>query len=94
MGNTQFKKLNIQHKANYIIQTKGITYQPNSVFHVGTNRFGYATLLLIRVKDRRAISHLRATHSRDCVTDWQINPSPTLGASTGKYPGRGYWTKS
>jgi len=42
----------------------------------------------------REILHLTAKRSRDCMTDWRINPGPTLVACTGKYPGRGYWAKS
>ncbi|MGM0367544.1 MAG: hypothetical protein ACQEP2_03075 [Actinomycetota bacterium] len=94
MSNIKFKELFIRHKANSTIQATGITCQPNTVFNVGTNCFGYDTLLVIRMKDRRAISHLTAAHSRDYVTDWRINPDPTLVASTGKYPGRGYGAKS
>jgi predicted GH43/DUF377 family glycosyl hydrolase len=94
MSNIKFKELFIWHKANFTIQATGITYQPNTVFSAGTNRFGYDTLLPIRMKDRRAISHLTAAHSRDCVTDLRINPDTTLVASTNKYPGRGYGAKS
>ena len=94
MSNTQFKKLFILHNTNSIIQAKGITYQPNSAFNAGANCFGYDTLLSIRMKDRRGISHLPAAHSRDCITDLRINPDTTLVASTNKYPGRGYGVKS
>ncbi len=94
MSNTKFKELFIRHKANSTIHSTGITCQPNTVFNAGANRFGYDTLLVIRVNDRRAISNLTAAHSRDYVTDWWINPDPTLVASTGKYPGRGYGDKS
>ena len=94
MSNTQFKELFIWHKANSIIQARGITYQPNSVFNVGTDRFIDDTLLLMRVKDCRGISHLTAAHNWDCITDWRTDPDPTLLASTSKYPGGKYGAKS
>ena len=93
MSNTQFKELFVRHKANPIIQARDIPYQPNSVFNAGANCFGDDTLLLIRVEDRRGISHIAAAHSRDGVTDWQIEPDPTLPASTDKYPEGGYGAK-
>jgi predicted GH43/DUF377 family glycosyl hydrolase len=94
MSNTQFKELFIRHKANPIIQARDIPYQPNSVFNAGANRFGDDTLLLMRVEDRWGISRLIAAHSRDGVTDWRIDPDPTLPASTDKYLEGEYGAKS
>jgi len=51
-------------------------------------------LLLMRVGDRRGISHLTAAHNWDCITDWRTDPDPTLLASTDKYPGGKYGAKS
>jgi len=39
-------------------------------------------LLLMRVEEQ------------DCVTDWRINPNPTLLASTSKYPVEKYGARS
>ena len=58
ISNTQFKELFVQNKANPIIQAKDISYQPNSIFNVGINSFSDNTLLLMRVKNHRGISHL------------------------------------
>ena len=44
------------------------------------------TLLLVRVEDRRGISHLTAARSRDGVTDWRIDSQPTFAASPDEYP--------
>ena len=94
MSNTQFKELFVRYEVNPIIKARDIPYQPNSVFNAGANRFGDDTLLLMRVEDRRGISHLTAAHSRDGVTDWRIDPDPTLLASTDKYPEGEYGAKS
>jgi predicted GH43/DUF377 family glycosyl hydrolase len=94
MSNTQFKELFIRHKANFIIQARGITYQPNSIFNVGADCFIDDTLLLMRVKDCREISPLTAAHDWDCITDWRTDPNPTLLAGASKYHGRKYGAKS
>ena len=44
------------------------------------------TLLLLRVEDRRGHSHLTAARSRDGLTDWRIDPAPTLAAEPDRYP--------
>jgi predicted GH43/DUF377 family glycosyl hydrolase len=44
------------------------------------------TLLLVRVEDRRGISHFTAARSRDGVTDWRIDAQPTFAASPDEYP--------
>jgi len=94
MSNTQFKELFVRHEVNPIIKARDIPYQPNSVFNAGANRFGDDTLLLMRVEDSRGISHMTAVHCRDGVTDWRIDPDPTLPAGTDKYPEGDYGAKS
>jgi predicted GH43/DUF377 family glycosyl hydrolase len=44
------------------------------------------TLLLVRVEDRRGISHFTAARSQDGVTDWRIDAEPTFAASPDEYP--------
>ena len=44
------------------------------------------TLLLVRVEDRRGISHLTAARSLDGITNWQIDAQPTLSPSPEQYP--------
>ncbi len=44
------------------------------------------TLLLVRVEDRRGISHLTAARSTDGVTDWRIDAQPTFRAQPHEYP--------
>jgi predicted GH43/DUF377 family glycosyl hydrolase len=57
------------------------------VFNPGATRLPSGeTLLLVRVEDRRGISHLTAARSRDGIRDWRIDPQPTFAASPEHYP--------
>jgi len=94
MSNTQFRELFIRHNANSIVQVRGITYQPNSIFNARADRFIDDTLLLMRVEDCSRISNLTAVHNWDFITDWRTDPDPTLLASASKYHGRKYGAKS
>ena len=40
----------------------------------------------MRVEDRRGISHVTAARSVDGITDWRIDPYPTLAPSPAQYP--------
>lgn len=71
---------------NPIIQTKDIPYQVNSVFNAAATRVGEDILLLMRVEDRRGISHLTAARSRDGVTNWVIDSRPTLMPDSKRHP--------
>ena len=54
-------------------------YPINSVFNAGAVRLADGrTLLLVRVEDRRGISHLTAAWSDDGIRDWRIDPQPTF----------------
>ncbi len=41
---------------------------------------------MVRVEDRRGISHLTAARSQDGVSNWQIDPEPTFSAQPERYP--------
>ena len=86
MGDARFKELFTRHPANPIIQTKDIPYQANSVFNAAAARVNGEILLLMRVEDRRGISHLTTARSPDGVTGWRIDPSPTLLPEPEKHP--------
>jgi len=78
MFDHRFKELFIRYHGNPIIQTCDIPYPANSVFNAGATKVGDETLLLMRVEDRRGISHLTVARSKDGMTNWQIDPKPTL----------------
>jgi len=72
---------------NPILTASDWPYPVNSVFNPGAIRLSDGkTLLLARVEDRTGISHLTAARSRDGVSDWQIDPQPTLAPEPRNYP--------
>jgi len=86
MSDDRFKELFTRYSDNPIIEAKDIPYQANSVFNAGATRLGNDTLLLLRVEDRRGISHLTVARSSDGITDWQIDSEPTLLPSSATNP--------
>ena len=44
------------------------------------------TLLLVRVEDHRGMSHLTVARSRDGLSDWKIEPRPTLVPDPDHFP--------
>jgi predicted GH43/DUF377 family glycosyl hydrolase len=75
-----------RHSANPIISSKDLPYPSNSVFNAGATSFGNETLLLLRVEDRRGLSHLTVARSKDGVGGWKIDDKPTLFPSPKEYP--------
>jgi predicted GH43/DUF377 family glycosyl hydrolase len=78
MPKNELKELFSRYSGNPIIQTKDLPYPANSVFNAAATRMGGETLLLMRVEDRRGISHLSVARSKDGVTDWRIASKPSL----------------
>ena len=79
--NNHFRELFSRHPANPILTAANWPYPANSVFNAGaTQLLNGDTLLLARVEDRRGISHLTAARSADGITDWRIDPRPTMPA--------------
>ncbi len=75
-----------RYPGNPIITTKDLPYGANSVFNAGATKVGSETLLLLRVEDRRGISHLTAARSKDGLTNWRIEPKPTLAPEPRLHP--------
>ncbi|HEY3115531.1 MAG TPA: glycosidase [Chloroflexota bacterium] len=72
---------------NPVLTAADWPYQANAVFNPGAAQFPSGeTVLMVRVEDRRGISHLTAARSRDGVRDWQIDSEPTFAAEPQKYP--------
>jgi predicted GH43/DUF377 family glycosyl hydrolase len=86
METTRFKEIFTRYKANPIIRATDIPYPANSAFNAAATQFGDETLLLMRVEDRRGMSHLTAARSENGLTDWRIDPAPTLLPSPADYP--------
>ncbi len=83
----QHPELFRRHKLNPILTAEHWPYPVNSVFNPGTALLpDGTTVLLCRVEDRRGHSHLCAARSANGVTDWQIDPQPTLPADPEHFP--------
>jgi predicted GH43/DUF377 family glycosyl hydrolase len=62
-------------------------YRAHTVFNPGATQLTSGeTLLLVRVEDRRGMSHLTVARSRDGIGDWQIDAEPTFSAEPETYP--------
>lgn len=86
MKNDRYKEIFQRYENNPIITVKDLPYPANTVFNAGATRFNGETVLLMRVEDRRGISHLTVARSRDGITQWQIDPRPTLIPDPDNYP--------
>jgi len=85
--NNLFKELFHRYECNPILTANDWPYPANTVFNAGATRLHDGdVLLLVRVEDRRGISHLTVARSKDGVTDWRIDPQPTLLPDPENYP--------
>lgn len=75
-----------RNESNPILRAADLPYPANSVFNAGVTEIGEETLLLVRVEDRRGISHLTVARSRDGVHSWRIDPEPSLPPSPSTHP--------
>jgi predicted GH43/DUF377 family glycosyl hydrolase len=65
--------------SNPVLTAADWPYPAHTVFNAGATMLqDGTTLLLCRVEDRRGHSHLCAARSADGVSDWTIDPTPTL----------------
>jgi len=68
-----------RYEKNPILTADDWPYPVNSVFNAAATQLPSGeVLLLVRVEDRRGISHLTAARSPDGIHDWQIDPHPTF----------------
>ena len=78
-SNGHFRQLFQRYPGNPILTASDWPYAANSVFNAGATRLENGeTLLLVRVEDRRGISHFTVARSADGFTNWRIEPEPTL----------------
>jgi predicted GH43/DUF377 family glycosyl hydrolase len=72
---------------NPILTSYHWPYFVNTVFNCGATRLPSGeTLLLCRVEDCSGRSHLCAARSKDGVSDWKVDPEPTLLPDLERYP--------
>lgn len=86
MKNPHFRDLFRRHLDNPIITIEDIPYPANTVFNAGATTVDGETLLLMRVEDRRGISHLSVARSKDGIRDWRISGSPAMLPSPETHP--------
>ena len=78
-SNEAFHELFQRYEGNPILTARDWPYPTNTVFNPGAARLKDGqTLLLVRVEDRRGISHLSVARSRNGLTDWDIAKVPAL----------------
>ncbi|MHC4149089.1 MAG: glycoside hydrolase family 130 protein [Planctomycetota bacterium] len=69
-----------RYQGNPILTPENWPYPANAVFNPAAVKLNTETLLLIRVEDMRGFSHLTVARSSDGLTNWEIDPKPTLEA--------------
>lgn len=69
-----------RYEGNPILKPEDWPYPVNSVFNPGAIRLvdDGRVLLLVRVEDRRGLSHLCAARSADGIGQWEIDRQPTM----------------
>ncbi len=76
-----------RHPSNPILTADQWPYRAHTVFNPGATTLADGiTLLLCRVEDMRGHSHLTAARSKDGITNWEIDGTPTLSADFENYP--------
>jgi len=81
------RELFVRHRANPILRATDWSYPTNTVFNPGAVQLENGeTLLLVRVEDRRGISHLSVARSADGYGDWRIDTIPTLYPDAENHP--------
>ena len=75
-----------RHPANPIITAADLPYSANSVFNPAATLRDGETILLMRVEDRRGLSHLTVARSADGVAGWRIDAAPTFVGQPDTYP--------
>jgi len=71
---------------NPIITTEDVPYRVNTVFNPGATMVAGKTLLLLRVEDRRGLSHFTCAQSSDGTNDWRVDDHPAMVPSPLDHP--------
>lgn len=86
-ANSHIPDLFRRHAANPLLSASDWPYAAHTVFNPGATLLPSGeTLLLVRVEDRRGISHLTAARSSDGIGDWRIDARPTFLAEPEQFP--------
>lgn len=74
-----------RYQSNPILMAKDLPYPANTVFNPGVAEVGGEVVLLLRVEDRRGISHLTVARSHNGVDEWRIEREPLLVPGVPEY---------
>ena len=78
MNNTDATVLFRRYPENPIITVHDLPYPANSVFNAGAIKIENETLLLMRVEDKKGLSHFTVARSNNGIDQWRIDTLPTL----------------
>lgn len=67
-----------RHEKNPLLTVRDIPYPANTVFNAGVAVVDGETVLLMRVEDRRGMSHLTVARSEDGISNWRIDKHPSF----------------
>jgi len=71
---------------NPILTRDSVPYACNAAFNPGAALHGADTVLLMRVEDRRGVSHLTVARSRNGVDNWRVEDLPLMSPAVQEYP--------
>lgn len=75
-----------RHPDNPILTAEDIPYPCGALSSPGATIADGETVLLLRVEDRRGMSHLTVARSADGLADWRVDPRPSWLPSPGTHP--------
>jgi len=75
-----------RYVGNPILTAADIPYRANTVFNAAAAAIDGESILLMRVKDLRGISHLTVARSDDGRTGWRVDPEPTVMPDPDHHP--------
>ncbi len=75
-----------RHPDNPILRSSHLPYQVNTVLNAGATQVGDDIELLMRVEDRRGISHFSVARSSDGISNWRIEERPSIMPDPDSYP--------
>jgi len=86
METRSFHELFLRHPHNPLLTVNDWPYPCNSVFNPAAAKVNDEYLLMVRVEDQRGMSHLTVARSADGISDWHIDPAPTMMPSPSTHP--------
>jgi len=75
-----------RHPGNPLITIHNVPGRAAAVYNPGVAQVGDETVLLLRVEDRRGMSHLRVARSKDGEHGWRVAPEPLLEEGLPEWP--------